>query len=258
MLKKLFYNDFHAIRKHALPFVLAMLACGLVSFCVMLLDAVLPEVGDLALFFDNTLTSLLLALLFGFVVLMVLAELQIFSHYYRSFFTDEGYFTFMLPATREELLVSKILAGIVWVLLILLSAATAVTVGVLIPFEILMRLEGASFLTSFVRDLFDILLIAGVVDFLFSLIAQTVFIYTAITLGALFFAKRKLLGAFLFYCILSGVVSFLRTLLSLLFFTVTDAGELFTSLVSILLSIFIGIGGYLITRALLKHRLNLT
>lgn len=257
MLKKLLYNDLYAIAKHSLPFIIAMLGCGALSFGIVLLDAVLPTTGDLATFFDNTLTSLLFIILFGFLVLIILAELQVFSHYYRSFFTDEGYFTFMLPATREELLVSKILAGILWLLAVLVTTVTAVAVGVLIPFEILMRAENASFLSSLLRTLGDTFSVLGIFDFLFSLMAQTVFIYTAITLGALFLTKKKLLGAFLAYCVLSGAVSFLRTLFSLLFYSVTDSGEVFTYLISILLSFSVSIGGYLITRALLKHKLNL-
>lgn len=258
MLKKLFFNDFNSIKRHALHFVLAALGCGVLSFVILLLDAVLPTVGDLATFFDNTLTSVLVALLFGFVVLIVLAGLQIFSHYYKSFFTDEGYFTFMLPATREELLVSKILAGVTWMLIILFTAVFVAVFGVLVPVEILMRAENVSFLTSFFRTLTDAVTVVWLIDTLFSLMAQIVFIYTAITLGALFFAKKKLLGAFVFYCLLSSAVSFLRTAFSLLFFAVTDSAEIFTSLVSILLSFAISIGGYLITRALLKHRLNLS
>lgn len=257
MLKKLLYNDLHAIGRHALPFLLAMLGCSVLSFGILLLDIVLPTTGDLADFLNNSLTSLLFALLFAFIVFVVLAEFQVFSHYYRSFFTDEGYFTFMLPATREELLVSKILAGILWLVAVLTTTVIAVTLGVLLPFEILMRAENASFFTSFLRGLGDTFSVVGVIDFLFSLMAQTVFIYTAITLGSLFLTKRKLLGAFFSYCLLSGIVSFLRTLLSLLFYSLTDEGEIFTSLASILLSFSVGVGGYLITRALLKHKLNL-
>ncbi len=257
MLKKLFYNDFHAIRRRTLPLLLSALGCSVCAFLIVLLDAVLPQTGDIAVFLDNTLTSVLVALLFAFVVLLVLSGLHIFIHYYRNFFTDEGYLTFMLPATREQLLVSKVLAGITWTLIILLCAAASVTIGVLLPIELLMRAENASFLSSLWRDALSLFSPLSLIDSLLGLFAQIVFIYTAITLGSLFFTKRKMLGAFLFYLLLSSVISFLRTLLSLLFYTVTDEGEIFTSLVSVLLSLAVGIGGYLVTSALLKHKLNL-
>lgn len=257
MLKKLFYNDFHTIRRRILPLLLASLGCSACAFFVVLLDAVLPQTGDIAVLLDNTLTSVLVALLFAFIVLVVLSGLHIFIHYYRNFFTDEGYLTFMLPATREQLFVAKLLAGIVWTLIILLSAIASVTVGILLPTELLMRAENASFLSSLWRDIFDLFSVISIVDLLLTLIAQTVFIYTAITLGSLFFTKRKMLGSFISYFLLSGIISFLRTILSLLFYTFTDAGEFYSSLASILLSLSVGIGGYLITCALLKHKLNL-
>ncbi len=257
MLKKLFLYDLNAIRRRALPFVLAALGCAALAFGITLLDYFLPEMGDIALFLDNTMTALLVGLFIAVFVLLVLAEIHIFSHFYRNFFTDEGYFTFMLPATREQLLLSKILAGAVFTLIILLAAFLSLAVGAILPFEILMQAEDASFLTALLRDLGDLFSVWGVISYTVSLFSQIVFIYTAITLGALFFGKRKMLGAFVFYFVLSGVMSFVQTFFSLLFFSITETGEPFISIFTILFYLLVGFGGYIIMKRLLTRRLNL-
>lgn len=257
MLKKLFVYDFNAIRRRALPFLLAALGCGVLSFFVTLVDFVLPEDGDIALFLGNTLTALLVGLLIAFFVLLVLSEFHIFSHFYRNLFTDEGYFTFMLPATREQIILGKILAGAAFSLLILLVALLSGFIGILLPVEILMRAENASFLTVLLRDLGDLFTVWGVLSFVISLLSQIVFIYTAISLGALFFRKRKVLGAFVFYFVLSGVMSFVQAFFALLFFSITETGEPFISIFSILSYLLVGFGGYLIMKTLFTRKLNL-
>lgn len=256
MLRKLFYNDFYAIKRYALPRLVAAFGCSACAFFILLLDAVLPSSGDIAVFLDNILTSFLIALLFAVIILLLLSAIHIFVSYYQSFFADEGYLTFMIPATREQLLISKLLAGSAWGLILLFSAFAAIAVGGILPVELLMRAENASFLSALIRDLSDYISVLGVFDLFLSLIAQVILIDTAITLGSLL-AKRKLLGSLLFVCLLSGGLLLLRTLLSLLFHAITDSGELFTSLLSLLLSLAAGVGGYLISRTLLNHKLNL-
>ena len=137
-------------------------------------------------------------------------------------------------------------------------AGISLVLGVLLPFEILMRAENASFLSTLWRDLCDLFSVLGLIDLLVTLLSQIIFIYTAITLGALFFQKRKMLGAFVFYCLLSAVVSLLETLLSLPLLFFTEESEVFVYLFSILVSFAVGLGGYFITRALLTRRLNLS
>ena len=258
MLKKLFLYDFSAIRRRALPFLLAALGCGVLAFFITLIDFFLPEEGDIALFLGNTLTALLVGLLIALFVLLILSEFHIFSHFYRNLFTDEGYFTFMIPATREQLILGKILAGATFSLLILFVGLLSGFIGILLPVEILMRAENASFLTALLRDLGSLFTVWGALAFLISLLSQIIFIYTAISLGALFFSKRKVLGAFIFYFLLSGVMSFVQTFFSILFLSITETGEPFISIFTILTYLLVCFGGYIIMKRLLTRKLNLT
>lgn len=257
MLKKLFYNDFHAIRRRVLPLLLACLGCGAGGFCILLLDAVLPSVGDLAAFLDNTLTAVLIALCIVFAVLTLLAFLHIFLHYRQNFFTEEGYLTFMLPATREELLASKLITGYLWLLILLLVDAVTLIFGAIIPIELLMRAENVSFLSTLLRDLADVFTVLGTIDLLTALAAQLILIDTAITVGAILFRKKPLLGTALAYALFFGVTLLLRTLFALLFDAVTSSEEIFTALASILISVAAGVVGYLLSRTLLTRKLNL-
>ncbi len=47
-------------------------------------------------------------------------------HFYKSMYTDEGYLTHTLPVTADQLLVSKILVGGIWMILVLLAIAASI------------------------------------------------------------------------------------------------------------------------------------
>ena len=252
MLKKLFFNDFNAIRRHGLRYLLFALGCGLASFLILLLDAVLPKVGDTALFLANTLTALVAILLLSAAVLLLLSALQVFLRFYRNFFTAEGEITFLLPATRRELLLSKLLSGGVFCLVVFFAALLVLTVGLLLPLELLMRAENASFLSSLLRSVADSLSVFSAFDLLILFLTQTVLIDTAITVGVLFFQKKKALGAVGFYLLALILILLLRSCVSFL----AEEIPMLSSLLSILISISALFGGYLITYKLFGRDLH--
>ena len=111
MLKKLFRYDMKALTRTLLPLSLATLGCGILLLLSQLAMRFAPETG---------LFSVLMPLLFGMLIffgsvasllLPVVGEFFILHRYYKNFFTDEGYLTFVLPATMDEQLASKILSG---------------------------------------------------------------------------------------------------------------------------------------------------
>lgn len=257
MLKKLVLFDLSSLRRRVMPLIFSMLLTALLSLLVVLSGTLLP-LGDAKLVISDLLTAVLYLIILAFFVLLFLAILQIFLHYYRSFFTSEGYFTFMIPAAREQLFLSKVLSGLLFALLIFFAAVLSVTIGVLLPFEIAMRTEDLSFLSVLLRSLFDGVTPLSVIDLLIATCAQIMTAYTAITMGALFFRKRKLLGALLFYLVLTLAVLFLRTLGMLLFLAITYDSEIYTNILSILLWITVSVFSYLFSRTLLGQKLNLT
>ena len=257
MLKKLFFYDFSAISRRTLPLLAAILGAGALSFAIVLLGSFLP-IEDTYGTLSDLLTALLYLILLAAFVLFFLAELQVFLHYFRSFFSQEGYFTFMIPATREQLFFSKVLSGITWMILIFATATVSITLGILLPFEIVLRAENLSFLSALTRDILDSISPLSVTDLLFSLFAQVITVYTAITMGALFFRKRKLIGAVLFYLLLTVGVFLVRLAFSLIFSAILEENDTVIYLLSLLLSITVSVFGYLITRTLLNTKLNLT
>ena len=117
MLKKLFLYDFTATGRRAFPLLIAILGAGAISLLVVLVGSFLP-IDDTYGTVSNLLTAVLYLVILASLVLFFLATLQIYLHYFRSFFSNEGCFTFLIPASREQLFFSKVLSGFVWTLLI--------------------------------------------------------------------------------------------------------------------------------------------
>ena len=256
MLKKLFLYDFTATGRRAFPLLIAILGAGAISLLVVLVGSFLP-IDDTYGTVSNLLTAVLYLVILASLVLFFLATLQIYLHYFRSFFSNEGCFTFMIPASREQLFFSKVLSGFVWTLLILFAVICAFTLGILLPFEIVLRTENLSFLSVLFRDLWDNVSLFSAIDAVILTLSQIITVYTAITMGALFFRKRKLIGAVLFYLALSLGIFILRLAISLIFSDIIEESDIITSLLSVLVSLICAACGYLISRALLCNKLNL-
>ena len=53
-------------------------------------------------------------MVFVLAALVTVTTILILYRYYKNFFTDEGYLTFTLPVTRDQLLWSKIINAFIW------------------------------------------------------------------------------------------------------------------------------------------------
>lgn len=154
------------------------------------------------------------AMLMLYVVLLIVINYGILVYvgvrFYKTMYTDEGYLLHTLPVTKHQLLLSKILIGGVWSLLILLGVYLSVfllalsMIGVFMPADYTYSQLLGEFFAEFgnldvlCRDLFDM----GIASFsvmtvlitLISPFASITVLFGAISIGQLFTKHRVLMA----------------------------------------------------------------
>lgn len=284
MLGKLFKHDFHALSRTLLPLHLGVLGAGLMA-CVMMTVAL--RVGSNA---DFSVLGMMMSVMSGagsvLLIVAVVASalitlLLVVGRVYKNLMSDEGYLTFTLPATAGQQLWSKLLTGLVWVVINALVIVLVMVLYALFGTNSTGVLnvdiwEGLSQLVPSLGGLTQEyqgtpLLILQLVVLAITAGAQTLLqLYLAVILGCTLAKKHKVMAAIGFWFAINIVRSIVMTLLGaglLIFGTelanvhMTDAlalglvqGSLFGN---ILLALLWSAAFFLSTRALLKNNLNL-
>ncbi len=207
-----------------------------------------------------------MAVLFAFILLLILmvgaTELFIGIHFYRSLFSDEGYLTHTLPVSSSRLLLSKTVAGSIWLIISVALSLILACIVMSAPFlDELFHIDTSDF-----AILFLLCILQGITD--------VIIVNGAVAIGQLFL-KGPILGAVTIYFIISTAASLLESVCNRLLgsnplkrafsFTVgagSDAGCFVYSAreltVSVVLSLATAAALYLATDYILKKKINLT
>lgn len=199
MLGKLIKHEFRAASRFLLPIHLLLIAACFIGRFVF----------QMSLSYDLPNFVLIIFIIFYVSVLIIvpfITQILIVIRYYKNLYTDEGYLTFTLPATRGQLLFSKGLIAFVWSLLDFIAVVIGSAILILIPTitdnsnEILASMEVALGMDPVL--FFWATLAMGVVSFLGSIALY----YFCISLGQLL-SSHRVLGAFIAYFALSNIIS---------------------------------------------------
>ena len=113
MLKKCLHYDL----KH----IMTYWSIGAVTLLVLSIFAGLAERSDYIHASEvdrfNWEPLVMVLFYFMFVAFILLSAILVFMRFYNHFFSDEGYLTFTLPVKRRVLYTSKVLNGVIWVVL---------------------------------------------------------------------------------------------------------------------------------------------
>ncbi|MFR1640611.1 MAG: hypothetical protein ACLSVD_16565 [Eggerthellaceae bacterium] len=139
MLEKLFKYDMKALSRVLVPLHIAALAlaavaciCGFVGFSMG--EASMSS-GSMSNAAELIAAAMLVALAFSVLGIFsaTIATIVVIIHrFYKNLFTDEGYLTLTLPVTANQIMLSKVLAGSLWLLidaLVVLASAFAVSLA---------------------------------------------------------------------------------------------------------------------------------
>lgn len=154
MLGKLLKYDFRALSRIMIPlqigvFVIGLLGFLLLNFSMQTLSNTL-NASDLPFGYytvEDTIqstASIFSTMLFGLVFASTWVTLILIArHFYKNFFSDEGYLSFTLPVSAGQHLLSKLICGSVWVAL---NAAVLLLLLFLFP---LIGISGLSYVDTF-------------------------------------------------------------------------------------------------------------
>ena len=263
MLKKLFIYDVKTLRKSQVPFILGILGAGVVGILCMLLNLLIPNDFILLRIFPTLIIYLLFTAL---SIASTVAVIFILIHYYKKFFSDEGYLTFMFPVSVETQFMSKLLSGALFSLLSMLATVISFVllfvamIGSTAPSD-LWELPALDLGPIPAEVIVTVLLVALLL--LISPIANLILYYTAITLGSIFFSKHKILGSILFYVVVNfamSVITFAATIIVTILSAISQSEwvMILTILVTtLLLLVAVSFIGYFICTHMLKKKINL-
>jgi hypothetical protein len=231
MLGKLLKYDFRALSRIMLPLQGGAILVALmgVLFLKLAVDGLSSSynssyyyAGSLAPLQDVLMaTSFMLA---GFSIVVMAATsmvtlILIGRHYYKSLLRDEGYLAFTLPVTANKHLLSKVMAGTVW----LLINAVIIMLGVALLIEITFASTGMNMsvfgaIAEAFRDLQTLPLLVLTTELLLfgliMLIAAALQVYVALTIGAVIAKTHKVLAGIGMYVAIHMIISTINTMIT--------------------------------------------
>lgn len=267
MLSKLLRHEFRATGQILLPlYLLLFVTAGLLH--VSMLVAENEQLGDgwpARVFFIVSITSFGIAL----IGVSVLAWALMIYRFYKNLMTDEGYLMFTLPVTTHQIIASKLIVSLVWTLTTFIADMLAIVLA-------LCRLFAVEDLREMLWEFDDLLhlfstgeIIAYGIELIvmvfFSITAAYLTYYAAIALGHSF-ANHKILLSVVFYFVFVIALRIIVTILSVGSITMVTFGwedvDPFAATHGVMwgmivLTILQTVIFYLLTRGMLRKRLNL-
>lgn len=299
MLGKLLKYDLKSVGKYWWILVIAMLSLfGVGGTSFGLVQLIGNHMYD-EIVLHNHLLSLTMGLASAFLSLTFILSLVgigicgfgvsvlIYVRYFKHLFTDEGYLTFTLPASRGQIFNAKVLNAAIWCFLtsIVVSVGTFVMMMLIfiIPFDYEYDVEVIKILAKFISSIpftqwlwFGVWAVIGAFITVASFFLSPCAAYFCITLGATVFKKAKVFGAIGVYVLMYMAVETVTQISAygVMFFMAlssmgivdilskaTDLGlnALITSILLIILGITATLAAffYSITRNILERKLNL-
>ncbi len=266
MLKKLLKYEFKATARYFLPLIAALLVVAVLNRICLSFNQGSIE----ALKFVPTFVAAFLYIAI-IIAIFVLALIITIKRFYNSLLTDEGYLMMTLPASVDSHIWSKTITAGVWVI--------ASTLATICSAAVIGAADGTSVL-HFFTELGEVyqesfanwgmhvwmLGIIWLLAMIFCLLSSLLSIYMCISLGHQVSNHQILggVGAYILYSLVLQVLGTIATTIAIKcgFFSwvsTLDAvtGVYLVSVGVLVLGVILSVVPYLITRYLLKYRLNL-
>lgn len=273
MLGKLLKNELKATGRIFIPFYGALLILTVFTKLALIIGA--PD-----FFSDNVSTNpiaqIILTICFSLYVILVIALsvmtlVIIIQRFYKNLFTDEGYLMFTLPVKTWELVLSKLLVGMIWsfvCLLMIVISCIVLSLGAFTLMDLTQVVQNAyfDFYNEFNMNL-NILIFEVVLSSVVNTIASILMIYMSIAIGHLF-RQHPIVASFGAFIVVTIILQILGSVF-MAFFAVGNLENQITESTQAIATIQLFINGstlcnvvlcgifYFITQYIMKHRLNL-
>ena len=222
---------------------------------------------------EGTLASLLLFLSLAIVAYAIGVQIFLIVRFYKNKFTDEGYLTFTLPVSSQNIFLSSLLNMVIWT--VISGIVTALCIAIVIGGGTMGLVDARiwEFLWDGIVEVFEsnaeliggsywpLMIIGGIVG----LFSGPVLTMTAFTLGAVIAKKHKIVLSLVMIYAISMASSIATAILmefvgAAMIGTSMDQATLtlqITYYIEAFLQIAMMIGGYILSVWLMKNKLNL-
>lgn len=251
MLKKLFLHDLSSTARTSAILYLSGLGAALFAMLIRLFT--LPLQSEFWFMdFSASLFALLLCLT---CILLPAAVPVVYLFYaYRTWFTDEGYLSFVLPANETEHLLSKFFVGAIWGVI----AIPAAQLGTFISSELPYYLVYPGYNDGYVEPLGDP--VVAILSFLlpyFIVVSLVMIGLFAIVAGCTLMPKAKTAGVILFAAAACITAGFGITLTDLIAMRLENYGPYPDLIAELVFFPGVAIASFFLSRLLLRRSLNL-
>lgn len=270
MLGKLMKHEFKALGRYFLPmFAFLIVLTPIFSLIIRLTDWTNDEFGIM-----ETLSVLsIVGFVFTIYALMIAASILIVIRFYRTTATSEAYLTFTLPASPNQILISKWLMATVWqilsaIVMVICIIALIFICGVCTPAEFA-KFAGEFF--DLVRTSPDMVgfsittLLLLPIMMIIGVLASTLQFYSCVMIGQLF-NEHRVLASIGIYVAMYMATQLLTTIvmmpIQIGLMASSDSVEAASNattivfLVTIALQIILGVVYYIVTSFIMKKKLN--
>lgn len=292
MLGKLIKHDFKSLSRMLLPTLIIIVGAtllGTVGLNLMVRNVFNSNSINNAPWAAilNIISGIVLAFaILGICAAFIFVAVVIFYRFYKSCIDNEAYLTFTLPVSASNILWSKLISAVIWLLI-------GTVVGLLCLFIFLTFGTADKGLINYeiiygIRDIFTSKYMTGsmawfIVEMIFFVLISTVTsvlqIFLALIIGGAVAQKHKLLAGIGFYFAINMVMGIISSIIQFIFVDNMDAIiisspndiagiEAFNAVMtrmsqyfvlpSMILSLLMGVAFFLLTNYFMKNKLNLS
>ena len=276
MLGKLIKHETRATSRIFLPLYGALLILTIFTKLVMAIGA--PDFFSEAASNNSNVAEIILGISFTlyFVLIVgicVMTLVMIIQRFYKNLFTDEGYLMFSLPVKTWELVLSKLLVGLIWSAVCTLMIVISFFILSLGSFTMMDLTQGISmayteFYSTFGTSL-NVLIFEIMMLIVVSTISSILMIYVSIAIGQLF-NQHRIVASFGAYIVITIALQIIGSILMAIFALGNldavisqgqdgEAMQMIHLLIngSTLCNVILCVGFYFATQYIMKNRLNL-
>lgn len=216
MFRKLLRYDLKAVRGLWLGQAAIILAMSIPAGLVM--RFLNSEYDSRSAVYEGLATFFVSVYVLWLVGSYIMVQYGIYHHFYKNFYTDEGYLTFTLPVSRKQLLFSKVANAIIWsaaqVLLYLLAALIVLLLSAVPKDGALLSFANFGEIGQLFADLWKdigawliVYLLEGLCLLICIGLYSSMLIYMCITVASLLVKKAKVLAGVALYFLIDTVIS---------------------------------------------------
>ena len=234
---------------------------------------------------DSVLLSFIIIVTGGiFIALSVIALIAysivtlflVMANFYRNLFTDEGYLTFTLPVSTDQILLSKLFStslwGIISIIGTIISGFIIIFFGTATHgfFNTELWGELMNMISSYIYSFGLLTILSYIIYILITGLYLVLMIFLAITIGAIIAKKHKIIASIGIYYVLNMAVSVISGTFNVLMIYIlsgslsndipeaTVASLVYTTpIMNGILYIGFAAAAYIVCRHMIKNKLNL-